>query len=648
MGKTTKKGDVRAGVNKPAVIFGYFSKFIKLLPLLFFLGVWVILSTYESAQLFRINELSLFLFDDLFFEKMMSEPAGMLRYVSSFLVQFFYYPALGAAIYVAMLYAVYRLVIKVFELPKSYRLLALLPVVALLASNTQLGYWIFYLKQPGYYYMALVATILFLLVMCGYKNLNRTLQTVLLLVWCFAGYPLLGTYALIQALLMGCYSLAVAVADKKGLVYSLVTLAIAIATVVVTPQLYYYCYTSVASEYLYMASFPMTQWAQSYVAKVQHEEFSYWHWIYLYWIPFITLLLSFIGFCMLVAFRGRLQSARPRVENTVAVSVILFAVLFLWVFWYNDSNYRIENKQNRAMWELRWRDVAEYSKGTDEPTRQIVMNKNIALLKLGRAGAEMFAYPDGSADILAPMAVHLTQTGGKMLYFHYGKFNFSYRWCMEDAVEQGWRIEYLKHAVRSMLLSGEYTLAQRYINILKHTMFYRGWARGMEKYIENPSLIKKTNDFAMPLQMACYPDALDVDESFVEVFLTKNFKYIPPEATPTYVEVALMSTMIRKDVKSFMFAFDRYLKVCNPAKLPKNYQEALLLFLQLDKGQTVKVGDAFVNNFVSKSVQRRLENFVAKTKNYNGMKEEEMAQYFDEYKDTYFYFYFFVRKIKTN
>ena len=31
------------------------------------------------------------------------------------------------------------------------------------------------------------------------------------------------------------------------------------------------------------------------------------------------------------------------------------------------------------------------------------------------------------------------------------------------------------------------------------------------------------------------------------------------------------------------------------------------------------------------------------------MKEEEMAKYFkDDYADTYFYFYFFVRKIKTN
>jgi hypothetical protein len=199
-----------------------------------------------------------------------------------------------------------------------------------------------------------------------------------------------------------------------------------------------------------------------------------------------------------------------------------------------------------------------------------------------------------------------------------------------------------------MLLSGEYRLARRYINILKRTLFYRGWANEMEAFLDNPELIAKEKEFYMPLQMACYNDALDVDESFVEVFLTKNFGYIPEEASPMYVEMALISAMIRKDMRTFWFAFDRYLRVCNPKKLPKHYQEAVLLFMNLDKSNTVTIGDAFIERYITNSVQRRLSSFVGKTKQYKGMQEAEMAQYFDEYKDSYFYFYFFVRKIKTN
>lgn len=648
MGRTTKKEKGRQSVKQRVALSGYIQKLAKALPLIFFIGVWAVLSTYESAQLFRINELSVFLFDDLFFEKMMTVPAGMLRYVSSFLVQFFYYPALGAAIYVSLLYAVYRLVIKVFELPKCYRLLALLPVVALLASNTQLGYWIFYLKQAGYYYMALLATLLFLLALLGFKRLNEPLRMVAVAVWCFAGYPLLGAYALVQALLMGCYSIALAIGGKRSLLLPSITLLVAVVAVVVAPQLYYGCYTSVAQEYIYGVGLPVTQWSSNYVKNAKFDTVSYWHWIHLYWIPFILLLLSLAGLYLLVAMRGRISRESVKTENTVAASVALFSLMFLYVFWYNDVNFRVENKQNNAMWEGEWRKVADYARETPKPTRQVVMNKNIALFKLGKAGAEMFTYPDGSSEILAPMGVHLTQTGGKMLYFHFGKLNFSYRWCMEDAVEYGWRVEYLKHAARSMLLSGEYRLAQRYVDILKRTIFYRSWAKEIEGYIKEPSLIEKTNDFNMPLQLSCYPDELGVDESFVEAYLTKNFKNMPKEATPLYLEVAISFALVRKDIKGFLILFDRYLRECNPSKLPKHYQEALLLFLQLDKGKTVTAGSAFVDKYVSKSIQRRLEAFVAKTKNYPGMKEAEMAPYFDDYKDTYFYFYFFVRKIKTN
>lgn len=621
---------------------------LKTIPLLFFVGLWIVLSTYESALLFRINELSVFLFDDLFFESMMSKPAGFLHYISSFFVQFFYYPALGAAIYVALLYAVYKLVISAFGLQKSYKLLALLPVLALLVSNTQLGYWIFYLKQPGYWYMALLATLLFLLALWCFKRVKGVLRMFFVVVWVFVGYPLLGAYALVAAFLMGCYDVAASLSERKNILLPSLTLAVAVVAACAIPQIYYYCYTSISTEFLYGAGLPITQWIGSYVAKVEHETFSYWHFVYLYWIPLILLFSSFVGFCVLVALRTKLHYGK-NVERIVAACVALSAALLVCVFWYNDTNFRIENKQNNAMWKGKWRDVAEYARDTEKTTRQIVLNKNIALFKLGTASNEMFSYPDGSSDILAPMPVHLTQTGGKMIYFQYGKFNFSYRWCMEDAVEYGWRIEYLKHAARSMLLAGEYRLAQRYIDILKRTMFYRGWAEDLEKYILDPALIEKTNEFAMPLQLSCYEDALGVDESFVEAYLTGEFKYISDKPTLLYIEVALMSAMIRKDSKLFWYLIDRYFKECEPTRLPRYYQEALLLFLNIDKGKTVSVAPGFVDKYVSKSVQRRLESFVARTKKYKGMKEEEMAKYFkDDYADTYFYFYFFVRKIKTN
>lgn len=646
MGKTASKSRATSNVGFVTKITERMDKLRMIVLLFFFVGVWGVLSFYENATLFRISDLSLFLFDEVYFNEMLSVPAGLLMYVSSFFVQFFHYPVLGATIYIALLYLVYRLTIKIFEIPKRYCLLALIPVTALLAANTQLGYWIFYLKIPGYYYVVLLAVLAILMALWAFKKLGVYWRIFFVLSWLFLGYPLLGFYALAGAMLMLFLTIVNVDSVKDCKWAHKLLVIITVLAIFAVPYLYYHIYTTVALNNVYMVGLPCAQWGQEYVKNVEHESFSYWHWVYIYWIPFIVLFFSY--FSLLVAKKVRRLLNVNNLDIVVSLSSVVFVVLFLSIFWYNDNNYRIENKQNMAMWNEKWREVADFAKETELPTRQIVMNKNLALLKLGVIGNELFSYPDGSAEILSPMIVHLTQTGGKMTYFQYGKFNFSYRWCVEDAVEYGWRYEYLKHAVRSMLLSGEYRLALRYINILKRTLFYRDWAEEMELFVENPERIAKEKDFYMPLQMACYNDALDVDESFVEAFLTKNFGYIPEDASPMYIEVALTSAMIRKDMKSFWFAFDKYLRVCNPKKLPKHYQEAVLLFMNLDKSNTVTISDGFMERYISSSIERRLSSFVGKTKQYKGMKEEDMAPYFKEYSDTYFYFYFFVRKIKTN
>lgn len=646
MSKTTNKGIAPSGDGFFANISKRMDKIRTAIVVLFFVGVWGALSFYEAANLFRISDLSVFLFDELFFYEKLSMPAGLLMYVASFLVQFFHYPALGAAIYVTLLYLVYRLTIRVFDISARYNLLALVPVVALLATNTQLGYWIFYLKISGYYYVALLAVLAILSSLWLFKKFGAAWRIPLLLLWLFLGYPILGVYALVGAVLMAIFTMANIKSVKEGRWLHKIVVIVAVLAIFAVPYIYYNIYSSVALKSAYMIGVPYFQWQYGYAKNLEHTTFSYWHWIYLYWIPFVLLLLSFVA--LMVAKNVRKMLKVKNLDVVVSFAVVAFACLFLFVFWYNDKNFRIENKQNMAMWNEEWRSVADYAAGVDVPTRQVVMNKNTALLKLGAAGNELFDYPDGSADIMSPMIVNLSQTGGKMTYYQYGKFNFAYRWCVEDAVEYGWRFEYLKHAARSMLLAGEYRLAQRYLNILKRTIFYRAWAKRMEKFVENPDLLAKEKEFYMPLQMACYSDALDADESFVEAYLTKNFSYVPNGASAMYIEAALVSAMIRKDMKAFWFAFDKYLKVCSPKKLPKHYQEAVLLFKNLDKSNMVTIGNAFMEQHISSSTQRRLTSFVGKTKQYKGMKEEEMAPYFKEYSDTYFYFYFFVRKIKTN
>ncbi|MBQ2127299.1 MAG: hypothetical protein II198_06525 [Bacteroidaceae bacterium] len=857
----------------------------NLFAVFFFVAVWALLAFCESALLFRVNELSVFLYDDLFYEEMMSLPAGILYYVASWLVQFFYYPVLGATIYVALLAMVYWLTYRVFGIPSRFRLLAMLPVVALLASNTQLGYWIYYIKIPGYYYVALLGVLVSLLAIWAVKRAHIYLKPLLIVAWVYFAFPCIGVYAIASGVVMGLHALCRAIGGRRGavpVVVSSVTLLVAAVAAYVVPPLYYQRYTTVPLEEIYRVGVPSSQWKSEYVPdnevklneasiikdingrvgypvsrvltkfrlnidgsfsqkalntaksellsstdinrpvdgkkytftfvekdgdeyylydagdrlalarlekgtaipgsghftcvgdgkikemasfkaqsgkylvwnrqqdtdgerwvpalaaspsegysrctvvkmdktdKVQAaddlalfgvvnllifdnvykvsdgisplcvvgmsngelasspaamlndvhtsamridevgftpkpfalemQERSMWYNVLVYWVPFFLLMFSFVLLAMFAAFEPLCGGCRPGLLQPVLwlVGALLLAG-FTSVFWYRNVNFRVENQQNRAMWNEEWSEVARLARKTDVPTRQVVMNKNLALLKLGVSGNEMFGYPEGSADIEASIPVRLAQTGGKMAYFQYGKFNFCYRWCVEDAVEYGWRIEYLKHAVRSMILSGEYRLAQRYIDILKKTTFYADWAASMEKYVQNPEEITRNREFLMPLNMTCYDDYLDVDESYVEAYLTKNLTNATEKMSRVYVESALVSALTRKDSKSFWFFLNYYVNELKASALPKHYQEAVLLFLNLDKGRTVQVPKGFIDKFISVGTNTRLNKFMQLVSQHKGKSEEEMAPYFkDDFGDSYFYFYFFVRNIKTN
>ena len=670
---------------------------------LFFIVLWAVLAFYESALLRRTESMSLFLFDRTFFEGMLTVPAGILSYLGCFFVQFFHYPMLGAAIYVALLSLVYWLTRKVFEVPRRLSFLALVPVVALVASNTQLGYWLFYLKMPGYYYMALLATLFTLLGMWAYKNLGTITRAVLLVVWVVAGYPVMGVYALASALVMALYGIMLAVRDKKNPLPPSLVMVLALLLVFFVPRFYYNHYTLVAKELIYTAGVPVSQWNEKIVEQVIYESESLWQCICLYWLPLCLLLLSMLAGAVSPLLRG-CRALQGKVAGIVNGAALLFSITVMVCFWYGNRNFRIENKQMVAMWNEDWEAVAAYAKETNEPTRQIILNKNLALVNMGRLGHEMFAYPDGGVLPISPLAVHMTHTDGSSLYYNYGKFNYCYRWCVENSVEYGWRVEYLKNAARSMLLSGEYRLARRYIRILKSTLFNKDWARELEKYIDEPELIAKEPSFVKPLAFACYDDVLGVDDG-VEMHLTstldalsqqqylssrmllsmrdafengdiaalKSAKENEGELSPEYVESSMTMALIKKDSKRFLELFNIYLgnhmkgvdlKAGRVTKyLPLHYQAALLLFLLLDKGQTVQVSDEFLSVIVSRTpggVESKFNNFQrvvainrdAITKKYPDISEARMNAHLaallkEEFGNAYYYYYFFVKKIKT-
>ncbi len=631
--KNNEGGAEQAVPHETKKRFTFTEKMVKRLTMMFFVVLWLLLTIFESVQLHRIQELSLFLPTEQFFKEMMAAPAGILSYIGCFLIQFFYYPAVGAAIYVVLLFVAYLLVRKAFGINARWSLAALLPVALLLATNMYMGYWIYYIKMQGFFYVAIIGVIFMLLAMWACKKLPMWAKFLFAVAWTVVGYPLFGVFALFGTFLMATQALL----GKGNIVARAALMLLALSLIAIIPALAYgNIYTSASLPLVYGAGIPAYQWSLFSEPRIVQR-------IWPVWLPYISLFLALFVYAVLgeKVTEGKKISEKQTLCQFALLATAMFAT---WIFWYHDENFTAELKQNQAIWDEDWERVAELGKVSGTPTRLVVMNKNMALLHMGRAGEEMFRYPDGSAAPKSTMNVRLVQTGGKMAYYQYGRFNFCYRWCVEDAVEYGWKVEYLKHAVRSMIASGQYKIARRYVDILKQTLFHSSWVERFEKIIDNPKLADKTPEIAFPRLMYCYMNTLDVDDSHIEAYLlnqmTSNL-FVNP--TPVCTEASLMHALIRKDTQLFWNTIVNYLSTHKQFRIPTHYQEALLLYANIDRR-----ADISKFNF-DKKIEQRFRDFSKLTTKYRGMTEDQMAPYFkDDFGDTYWYFYFFVREIKSN
>ena len=119
------------------------------------ISVFILLAIYMTVihnfnYLKKVEDLSLFLPSWTFLKECMMVPGGGLIWGGTFLTQFFYYPWLGGAVFIALLLVLQYLVGKAFRIPDRYFTLSFVPSALLLLALVQLGYVVYILKSPGY------------------------------------------------------------------------------------------------------------------------------------------------------------------------------------------------------------------------------------------------------------------------------------------------------------------------------------------------------------------------------------------------------------------------------------------------------------------------------------------------------------------
>ena len=603
-------------------------KYLPLLLVVLALGVvaWSLL-TYEDNLLWKLQELNLHMDTSLFFKQQMVVPGGLLTYLGTFFTEFFYHPWQGVLMLCAWWALLVWLSAKALSISMKWCVLLLVPVALLLATNMELGYWIYYMKLRGYFFVGTIGLSAAMASVWAYRSLPAKFRLLAIIVFSIILYPLLGAYGLFALLLMGLLSWRM---SDMSLWWKNINFAWVLMSIAFVPQIYYWwVYYQTNYDYLYMAALPLFDLDKSYPE---------------YYLPFILLGISYV--IMAVPVPAKLKTLLDKTPVWLACQVLLLALMVISVkhFWYCDFNFEKELEMRRAMEDSNWAGMlrAAADLEEEEPTRAIVMMKNLALFRKGAQGDQMYHYRTGAKASNAPMKVNMTQIVGSAIYYQYGQANYCYRWCLEDGVEYGWRIEHLKLMTRCAMVNGEYAVAKKYIDQLKHTRFHRDWAINQEQFLNHPEKMKDDAEYAIIQRLLMKEDHLGSDNGLAEMYLMNVLMDIN-STDPMVQELTLLSAMWKKDIAVFWPRFFNYANLHQGEHMPKHYQEAAYLYGHLEHQVDIS------NMPFDEDVKRNYDEFMQQAQRCAGMTEEQMKPiFYPRFGKTFYYEYFLIRNQKIN
>ena len=602
--------------------------------LVFALLSWYFLMMRNADVLYMQQMRSLFNDTSVFFQQYNAVPAGFLQWAGCYFTQLFYYPALGSGVLILMWITIFFLLKKALLTSSTQHLIPLLliPLVCLLVSEIDLGYWIYYHKNHGYCFSQTIGLLFASLLVCLFRSatsikfkFGTIIASLLGAVLLVGLYYYIGVYAMAAAAALGIIMLL----ERRwtsGAFYVIAAIA--------TPFLFRHLSDTMRSEQFFTAGIPVFE-----SGNITNTSLS---------IPFWIALLMLILFPILNKVGERIKNVKAAniISSLLLVAVTGFSFGVLEDADYDDENYHAECKAYRDIDNMEWEDALytiRQIQGT--LTRQLIVFKNIALFNTGNIGYCMYDY-DNKGMTPTPsdsLIVHMANTASPIIYLHHGMTNYAYHYCMEIQVEYGFNITELKVMALSSIINGEKKLAQKYLNILSRTMFHKKWAEHYLPLARNPKEIGKYPELAKINELHSYMNNnIDSDEGVCENYIINYFSDTYTNASKYLQEMCLAYSVISNNIQKFWRQYILYLQLHKGEKIPDLYQQAAYFYL--DMVPTSSPDPKAYNMQFDQKIIDRYNQFdqISQSLLKNGFSKESIARQTEaEFGDTFWWTYYF-------
>jgi len=527
-----------------------------LLSLLFGVAIAVFWAIPYVSGLCYQEQYQMFLFDSDYFLERIVLPGGLADYVSEFLVQFYYMPALGGAIIGLLLMGIQAVV---WALMRQYGakhdfpgyLLSFVPSIALWCTMGDQNVL-----------LSFVVALIGALVMGWIHNRfhNRLVKVVFELVstalvyWCLG--PVVFVYA---ALLIGDTMLR---GHRKGNLFSAVgysagIVVLTIAWILLTTQGLQYPLSRIFSGLNYYR-YPGVTFLMIYVVMA------------------LSVVVPFLG--MISTSNAKLQKMQQsKWVMAASYAVVLVASVFGIKASFDELTYEQIDYDFLVRTE-QWNKIIEKAEKKPTTTPLGVSCVNLALSQTGQLPDRLFEFYQNGAEGLFP-AFNRDMTSPvptSEIFYRLGMVNDAERFMFEaqEAIPNYRKSCRLTRRIAECeLINGNYKVAAKLLRRLEKTVFYRDWAQqtmallGNEKAINRHPIYGKLRKYREKKQDFLYSDR-EMDQMLGLLFLNDKTNKMAYEYLMCY-------ELLQRDFNKFMqyYPLGRFVDYDH---IPRSFQEILI------------------------------------------------------------------------
>ncbi|NQU84536.1 MAG: hypothetical protein HQ541_02125 [Mariniphaga sp.] len=578
-----------------------------LLLILLFIVSFVLYGFIADYVLFYQEKDSLFIFSTNYLQTFLDRPGGLLEYSGDFLTTFYYKKILGAFLLSMIIFLIVFYIQKIVSSLSQSKIFHFLPIAV--------G-GVLILLQSDYHFEAythigvLIVVSLFYYTIRYSSKLKGFFPVIIFPIL----FYLIGGFALIYGIMV-IFWIAITAEIRKKILLPIAFLIEIITVVFVSKEYLFY----ITQHDILLAPLPF--FSESGILKP------------------VILLVLLLAIIPLAKFLKPIKIEKKKFANAFfrfGLPLLVLTGIISGITKNINQNNIGFFKVEKMYFDNQLGEMIRYNQRN--PSSNLIVNyyNNLALSETGQLCSRMFSFPQNSnynpLFLTWETKVEIFKRGG-YFYYNLGLINEAHRWAYEAMVMNGYTPEIMKMLIKTDLINGNFNTAEKYINILKRTIYYRDDALYYERMLNDNALLAKDKELGSKKQIKLE------DDFFI---LSKE-----PEANIDYVlhadslnkialEYKFANLMLKNDVESIIKLLPS-LEKCGYSAIPKHIDEAVTAYKLLNVGEVPELKKLKI----SVDAEQRFSSYYQVFRQYNNNLAAAKQTLSRNFSNTYWYYVFY-------